>query len=94
MEKQTAVDWLDEKLIELDVEFQTDLITSKETYWIKRKEIIEQAKQMFKGQIIKTHLDCWGTNKLSAEDYYNKTYVEDKTFKRRSLWTKVDNKQQ
>jgi hypothetical protein len=75
--QQTAVEWLDDKIIGLDVEFNMTLI-SRETYWIKRKEIIEQANKMFEQQII----DAWNENfdsnekiyGYTAEQYYSKTF--------------------
>lgn len=59
----TAVQWLDEQLNKW----------SDGRFYLP-PHLFEQAKQMEKEQIIKAHLDCWGTNKLSAENYYNKTY--------------------
>ena len=64
--KITAVEWLYERVSDLQ---GTNPYLDME---------FEQAKQMEKDQIIKTHLDCWGTNKWSAEAYYNKTYGENK----------------
>jgi hypothetical protein len=56
MNKQlTAVEWLDDKIIGLDVEFDMTLI-SRETYWIKRKEILEQAKKMESQQMKEMYL--------------------------------------
>ena len=52
----TAVEWLDDKIIGLDVEFDMTLI-SRETYWIRRKEILEQANNMFEQQIIDAYWD-------------------------------------
>lgn len=39
------------------------------------EQVFDKAKQMEKEQIIKTHLDCWGTNQMSAEQYYNETFT-------------------
>jgi hypothetical protein len=64
MAQQTAVEWLYERFL-----FAGYAIPS---------EWKEQAKQMEKEQIIKTRLDCWGTNKWCAEAYYNETYGENK----------------
>jgi hypothetical protein len=50
--KQTAVEWLNDEIIGLDVEFNMTLI-SRENYWIKRKELLEQAKEMEKQEMIK-----------------------------------------
>ena len=64
MKQQTAVEWL---INEIDMQFPSINIKWKE--WM-----IDRAKQMEKEQIIKAHLDCWGTNKMSAERYYIKIY--------------------
>lgn len=67
MAQQTAVSWLQDML--------------KETYDKEGKlplaytlHLVKQAKELEKKQIVKAHLDCWGTNKMSAEQYYNETY--------------------
>jgi hypothetical protein len=51
MKQQTAVDWLDNEITELDEQFDIDQIGTK-TYWIKRNKILEQANNMFYHQII------------------------------------------
>lgn len=48
--QQTAIEFFDEKIRELDVEFDMTLI-SKTNYWIKRKEILEQAKEIENKQL-------------------------------------------
>lgn len=53
--QQTAVEWLNDKILGLDVEFDMTLI-SRETYWIKRKEILEQAKKMESQQMKEMYL--------------------------------------
>lgn len=65
---KTAAEWLLEKLTETN--------TSGE--W---KEIIKQAKEMEKEQIIDSFVECWKANmpdgydcKLSAVEYYNETF--------------------
>jgi hypothetical protein len=59
--KQTAVEWLEEKLLEL---FENNLPF----------ELLEEAKEMEKQQIIyarvKKHFEWY----LEAEKYYNETY--------------------
>jgi len=45
MKKQTAVEWYENKLIELDIDFG-----GHKNYWIERKIIRDQAKQMGKEQ--------------------------------------------
>ena len=76
----TAVEWLDDKIIGLNVEFDMTLI-SRETYWIKRDEILEQANNMFKQQIIDAYKEgCFDnildekTDKVRAEQYYSETF--------------------
>jgi len=76
----TAAEWLDDKIIGLDVEFDMTLI-SRETYWVRRKEILEQANKMFEQQIIDAYKEgCFDnildekTDKVRAEQYYNQTF--------------------
>jgi hypothetical protein len=81
MNKQlTAVEWLDNKIIELDVEFDMTLI-SRKTYWVRRNEILEQANKMFEQQIINAYKEgCFDnildekTDKVRAEQYYSETF--------------------
>ena len=63
MEKQTAVDWLVEKLKENGVNF-----------WQEEIEMIEEAKEMEKQQIIDAYNN--GDNR-SAELYYNETFKSE-----------------
>jgi HEPN domain-containing protein len=74
--KQTAVELLVDKLIELGYLHSVDYGQSP-----KIKEVINQAKEMEKEQIIDAFVECWKENmpegyecKQSAEYYYNETY--------------------
>jgi len=70
--KQTAVEWLVEKIkLKYDIDF----------YHIKND--IDQAKEIEKQQIIDAFVECWKANmpdgfecKLSAKQYYNETFKE------------------
>ena len=68
--QQTAVEWLYERFLFAG--------------YAANSEWKEKAKQMEKEQIIKTHLDCWGTNKWSAEKYYNETYGQEREYLKES----------
>ena len=65
--KQTAVDWLVDKL---------EIFATEE-----EMNIIEQAKEMEKGQIMKTWYDCKLSiierNPTDAEQYYNETFKSE-----------------
>jgi hypothetical protein len=61
--KQTAIDWLVEKLKENGVNF-----------WQEEIEMIEEAKEMEKQQIIDAYNN--GDNR-SAELYYNETFKSE-----------------
>jgi hypothetical protein len=61
--KQTAVDWLVDKLKENGVDF-----------WQEEIEMIEEAKEMEKQQIIDAYNN--GDNR-SAELYYNETFKSE-----------------
>ena len=62
--KQTAVEWLYETLW-------------KQTDFSLPNNILEQAKEMEKQQIIKTRQDIYVTGHLSAEKYYKETFKQD-----------------
>ena len=47
--KQTAVEWLSEQLLNLDIEFDSMLI-NRANYWVKRNNILEQVKELEKEQ--------------------------------------------
>jgi hypothetical protein len=56
--KQSAVEWFNNKIIEIDVEFETNLI-SKKTYLIKRKKIFNKAQALQKQQQLKEYWRGW-----------------------------------
>ena len=69
--KQTAVEWIVEQLIPKD---QHEGIM----------DIIQEAKEMEKQQIIDAFIECWEANmpdgfecKLSAKQYYNETFKQN-----------------
>ena len=71
MSKQTAVEWLVEKIQQAKPSFKFD-------------GLIRQAKEMEKQQIIDAFAECWKANmpdgfecKLSAKDYYKGTFNQD-----------------
>jgi hypothetical protein len=75
MKKQTAVEWL---LLNLSIAG----VSSSEGLNID--EVRAKAKQMEKEQIEQSFVACWKANvpygiecKLSANEYYNKTYKDD-----------------
>jgi len=73
--KQTAVEWYESKLIQLDIDFG-----GHKNYWIKRKEIRDQAKAMEKEQ----QKDAWvdGNNteicrrSIDVDECFNYYYAE------------------
>jgi len=80
MKKQTAVDWYENRLIELDIDFG-----GHKNYWIERKKIRDQAKQMEKeqevdifkeAQICAVKHDGVYFKYESIEDYYKSKEVE------------------
>jgi hypothetical protein len=72
--KQTAVEWLDEQLQIMDSKSYNNIIEiemGRDNY----RDIIEQAKQMEKEQIINAYNDCeWTGDHEDGEQYYNETY--------------------
>jgi hypothetical protein len=64
MKKQTAIEWLQKKLIESGISFLSEEI-----------EYINQAKEMEKDQIIEAWMATDNPlQRMSAEQYYNETY--------------------
>jgi Leu/Phe-tRNA-protein transferase len=71
MKKQTAVEWLHMKL---DVYFE--LFPSE---WQKLNQIIEEAKEMERDQIIDAYLQgSFNWERQGATQFYNETYGGDK----------------
>jgi HEPN domain-containing protein len=76
--KQTAVEWFAEQIESGKIE----IVYSDKIHSIKCiPEIIQQAKEMEKQQIIDAFVECWKENmpegyecKQSAEQYYNETF--------------------
>lgn len=69
---QTAVDWFQEQIIKI----------VNGTCELSEIQIFEQAKALEKEQIMDSFLECWKANisegyecKLSAEEYYNETFI-------------------
>jgi len=73
--KQTAVEWLVEKLNQCEP-FYSDVLSLNHKHYIDG--LIEQAKEMEKNQIINTFKDAQVfkvmNNEIRAEQYYNETY--------------------
>ena len=65
MEKQTAVEWLQEKLIPEYGNFPDAIV-----------KLFEQAKEMEKEQIIQAFC-CGGDGESEAEIYYNEMFKND-----------------
>ena len=76
MAQQTAVEWLVEQLLIYgDKAFNKEISLGQ--YHIKKQELIEQAKQMEKEQIVNSYLQGCFDEELDhnkAEQYYNETY--------------------
>lgn len=73
--KQTAVEWLLEQI------FKHNNLVKGDGWFYVKPDIIEQAKEMEKQQIIDAFVECWKENmpdgyecKQSAEQYYQETY--------------------
>lgn len=79
--KQTAVEWLYNKMLYIDNEYDMKLITKGE-YQAKRRDIIDQAKEMEKEQKIDFARHCLNKAKdldilssfMNVEQYYNETF--------------------
>ena len=79
MEK-TPVEWLFDELIELNADMKYHIITW-EDYLSKRADLLDQAKEMEKEQIMDAvnFGDTRGkiTTYSTAEEYYNKTFKSE-----------------
>ena len=75
--KQTAVEWLEEQMFNLQIELKKEKISLTKYEWI-RLELLQQAKEMEERQIIKTWYDCKMSviekNPTTAEQYYKQTF--------------------
>lgn len=80
--KQSSVEWLDDKLAILNFDYLTGQIGNKE-YNERHKAILEQAKAMHKEEICKSYVygSAYGidvSNGLKPDKYYNETFGGDK----------------
>jgi hypothetical protein len=77
---KTAVEFMASELLYLDNEYDMKLINKNE-YQAKRKEIIEQAKEMEKEQIMDAYQqgynNAYFNNPLSKEQYYKETFKSE-----------------
>ena len=64
--KQTAVEWL-----------ESELKNSNGLTYKHFEEIINQAKEMEKEQIMKARQDIFHTGNLTNEQYYNETFKSE-----------------
>jgi hypothetical protein len=74
--KQTAVLFMANELLHLENEFDMKLIDKNE-YQIKRKQIIEQAKEMFEEQIKDAFSNGCLCHSKTSEQYYNETFKSE-----------------
>jgi hypothetical protein len=72
--KETLVQWLIEKFKDLEVDFKYSVI-DYETYKSKQIDLLEQAKEIEKDNIINSYCDgrlsVINREIISAEEYYN-----------------------
>jgi hypothetical protein len=82
MKKQTAVEWVVDKLslLNLDIHLHPEKYNVDEAIREKNK-ILQQAKAMERQQTVDSYLECWmmdggnADHKLTeANEYYNKIY--------------------
>jgi len=77
MEKQTAVEWLENQIKTSKYFYKLmDDINSRST--VAQSDIFEQAKEMEKKQIMNSWVrGVISENNVTAEQYYNKTFKKD-----------------
>ena len=74
--KQTAVEWLEEQMFNLQIELKKEKISFTKYEWIML-ELLEQAKKIEKEQIIKAYNISWKLRDkpyATAEQYYKQTF--------------------
>ena len=71
----TAVEFLSEQLLNLDVEFDSILI-NRASYWIKRNSIIEQAKEIEK----ETLHQVWKASEQNMRSQFSSSAYKNITF--------------
>ena len=74
--KQSSVEWLDEKLTILHFYYLTGKITNQE-FNERKKVLMAEAKAMHKEEIEQAYNDgCYYGKDCWQEDYYNETFGE------------------
>ena len=86
---QTSIEWFNEKISELDVEFHYLLIT-KEQYWIKRNKLLEQAREMHNREMVRNTNQLKISNKEieSAANEHNRMgyFISPYSFAEGAKW--------
>ena len=73
---KTAVEWFANELLYLENEYDMKLINKNE-YQAKRKELLKQAKEMEKEQIMQAFANGKFYDKNWAHRYYNETFKSE-----------------
>jgi len=81
--KQTAVEWLAQRLYDLEIAYNQGVINTN-TYLKSKREAVEQAKEIHKNEIFEAHYYGQESDRKSftwddhpefwASEYYNKTF--------------------
>lgn len=73
MKKQSSIEWYENKLIQLDIDFG-----GHKNYWIERKKVREQAIAMHQDEIMNAFYDAQKAERfndhISPKEYYNETF--------------------
>lgn len=72
----TAVEWLEEQMFNLQIELNKEKISITKYEWI-RLEIINQAKEMEKEQMLNAYEGGETVQFENAEQYYNETFKSE-----------------
>jgi len=72
----TAVEWLEEQMFNLQIELNKEKISITKYEWI-RLEIINQAKEMEKEQMLNAYEGGETVQFENAEQYYNQTFKSE-----------------
>ena len=65
--KQSSIDWYENKLIQLDIDFG-----GHKNYWVERKKLREQAKAMHKEEVKESYREGRTDQQSSSDSFYNR----------------------
>jgi hypothetical protein len=65
--KQSSIDWYENKLIQLDIDFG-----GHKNYWVERKKLRDQAKAMHKEEVKESYREGRTDQQSASDSFYNR----------------------